>query len=257
MAIKICFFDIDGTLLNFGAPGITPRVKDALRSLQQSGIRIFIATGRAPYVIPSFGDLAFDGVLCFNGSYCYDADGTICSSPIDIDDIRQVIQNAQELGLPVLAATRYRMGSNFYHEFLEAYMQISHRSCNVVEDYEELLQEGVYQLMIGATADQDELLVKNTSHVKSARWWSRATDIIPRDCGKAWGIEQILRHYGYTREEAMAFGDGGNDLDMIRYAGTGVAMGNADPQVQRFADYVTDSCEQDGVYTALKHFALV
>ena len=257
MAIKICFFDIDGTLLNFGASTITQPVRSALRELQKRGIRIFIATGRTPLQLPSFEGLDFDGVLCFNGSYCYDREGTICSAPMDTDDVKQVVKNAGELGLPVLAATRRRMGSNFYNDFLEEYMQISHHSCNVLPDFEELLQEGVYQLMIGALPEQDAYLIRNTFHVKTARWWDRATDIIPRACGKAWGMEQILRHYEFSREESMAFGDGGNDLDMIRYAGTGVAMGNADPALLRCADYITDPCSQDGVYTALKHIGLI
>ena len=82
-------------------------------------------------------------------------------------------------------------------------------------------------------------------------------DVIPSECGKAVGMRAILQHYGFAREESIAFGDGGNDQDMIAYAGIGVAMGNATPDVKAAADYVTDSCADDGVYTALKHFGLL
>ena len=55
----------------------------------------------------------------------------------------------------------------------------------------------------------------------------------------------------------MAFGDGGNDIEMLRYAGTGVAMGNADDAVKAAADYVTTSVDDDGIMNALKHFGLI
>ena len=55
----------------------------------------------------------------------------------------------------------------------------------------------------------------------------------------------------------MAFGDGGNDIEMLRYAGIGVAMGNADDAVKAAADYVTTSVDDDGIMNALKHFGLI
>ena len=70
-------------------------------------------------------------------------------------------------------------------------------------------------------------------------------------------MKAILEHYGYTKEECMAFGDGGNDKTMLEYAGIGVAMGNAVDEVKEIADYITLSANDDGVYAALKHFDLI
>ena len=55
----------------------------------------------------------------------------------------------------------------------------------------------------------------------------------------------------------MAFGDGGNDSGMLRHAGIGVAMGNANEEVKAAADYVTTSVDEDGIYKALKHFGVI
>jgi hydroxymethylpyrimidine pyrophosphatase-like HAD family hydrolase len=55
----------------------------------------------------------------------------------------------------------------------------------------------------------------------------------------------------------MAFGDGGNDIPLIEYAGTGVAMGNATDDVKAAADYVTGTVGEDGVITALRHFSVI
>ena len=68
---------------------------------------------------------------------------------------------------------------------------------------------------------------------------------------------QVLDHYGLKKEEAMAFGDGGNDATMISYVGTGIAMGNSKQEVKEIADYITSTVEEDGVYDALKHFQLI
>ena len=81
--------------------------------------------------------------------------------------------------------------------------------------------------------------------------------LIHIDCGKAFGIQKILEHYGYCRNECIAFGDGGNDIDMLQYAGIGVAMGNSKESVKAAADYITEDCDSDGVVSALLHFRLI
>ena len=63
-----------------------------------------------------------------------------------------------------------------------------------------------------------------------------------------------MRHYGWTREQTIAFGDGGNDADMLAFAGIGVAMGNATEPAKAAADYITDDVDHDGIMNALKHF---
>lgn len=66
-----------------------------------------------------------------------------------------------------------------------------------------------------------------------------------------------MKHYGITREQTMAFGDGGNDTDMLAYAGIGVAMGNATDEPKAAADYVADDVDHDGVLHALLHFGVL
>lgn len=70
-------------------------------------------------------------------------------------------------------------------------------------------------------------------------------------------MEIIAGHTGIELSECMAFGDGGNDISILRRAGTGVAMGNAGVTVKNAADYVTDSIDSDGVSRALRHFGII
>lgn len=257
--IKIAFFDIDGTILDIGAPSVTPRVTWALNELRRRGVRTFVATGRAPFMLPKFDGIQFDGVMSFNGSFCADKNEVIFANTLDPSDVKRFIENASALGVPVLIATDRRKGSNFFSNDLEEYLQLSLNTANIVspEEYHKLEDSDVYQLMVGTKEDLDEALLAGTRNLRFARWWPYAADVIPKLSGKALGMEKILDHYGFSREECIAFGDGGNDLDMIRYAGCGVAMDNAVPEVREAADYVTDCCADDGVYTALKHFGLV
>ena len=88
-------------------------------------------------------------------------------------------------------------------------------------------------------------------------WNPTGIDIVARGSGKAAGIAQFIEEQGLDRSEIMAFGDGENDIEMLKYAGIGVAMGNAGDAVKAAADYVTDSVDENGIENALKHFGLV
>jgi hydroxymethylpyrimidine pyrophosphatase-like HAD family hydrolase len=60
-----------------------------------------------------------------------------------------------------------------------------------------------------------------------------------------------------SKEDVIAFGDGPNDFEMIEFAGTGVAMGNASDDLKELADYITDAVNEDGVYNGMRHFGLI
>ncbi|OUC52375.1 hydrolase [Eggerthia catenaformis] len=257
MIPKIIFFDIDGTLKSFNKKTISPVIISALNKLKEKNIKIFVSTGRPPFMIPHFEGIEFDGYICFNGSYCYDNQQVLFKHPINKSDIKQVIQNGKKMGLPVMLSGVNRFGANFYNEDLSDYIKISKDINIVIDDYDDLLEEDIFQMMVGGREEIDIPLLENTKTLKVARWWDRANDIISKDCGKSQGIKNILNIYHFKREETLAFGDGGNDLDMLEYAGVGIAMGNAMDHVKQAADYVTDDVDHDGIYTALKHFHII
>ena len=89
------------------------------------------------------------------------------------------------------------------------------------------------------------------------RWCDDFLDIIPETGGKDTGMQAVMDHLGITREEVMAFGDGENDLSMLRPAGIGVAMGAGTEFLKAEADYVTGTPDEDGVLSALKQFGIL
>ncbi|MGI6607655.1 MAG: Cof-type HAD-IIB family hydrolase [Erysipelotrichaceae bacterium] len=259
MNIKIIFFDIDGTLKSLNNSDITKVVLKALQKLKEKGIKIFIATGRAPYTVPKFEGISFDGYLCYNGAYCYDKDGVLYSEPLDKKDVRQFLENAEKLNEPVAAAGKDEMRVSGYGEILDQYMKVAsivYQPADL-DSFNRFTEGDIYQLMAAGTADMEKEYLKGCRYTKITRWWDLAFDAISVNCSKSTAIQKVLEAYNIKKEESMAFGDGGNDYDMIEYVGLGVAMANAAEEVKSVADYITDSAEDDGVVTALKHFGIL
>ena len=256
MKPEIAFFDIDGTLVSLTTRKMSGIVAEALVRLRESGCRIFLATGRAPFTLPEFENISFDGRMCFNGSFAADGEGVIYSSPLDKADISRVLKNAEAIGQPVIAATAESRGYTFYSPLLDDYIQFSKAPCGPLET-ENLEEEDIYQITVPTEKDLAAQLLEGTSHFAVTRWWEKAVDIIPVTGGKAAAMEKILEHYGISRENTAAFGDSTNDIDMLQYAGIGIAMGNADGSVKKEADYIADTCENDGVAHALEDFGWI
>ena len=92
------------------------------------------------------------------------------------------------------------------------------------------------------------------SHCVSARWHPLFTDITVKGANKGNALITVATQLGLDIKECIAFGDGGNDLSILKAAGIGVAMGNGNDDVKAVADYVTASVDEDGIWNALKHF---
>lgn len=93
--------------------------------------------------------------------------------------------------------------------------------------------------------------------LKIMRWHKNGIDILDATGSKARGIAQALNKLGLDFEDAMAFGDGVNDIEMLQTVGFGVAMGNAHPDVKAAADYVCPAAWEDGIYQGLQHLGLL
>lgn len=124
-------------------------------------------------------------------------------------------------------------------------------------NYEEPLRHTLFQISPFFTAKQQEEIEPKLPGCELGRWHPKFVDITASGCTKAQGIDIILKHFGMTINDAVAFGDGGNDIPMLRHAGIGVAMGNANPEVKAQADYVTTHVDADGIANAITHLGLL
>ena len=242
--IKIIFFDIDGTLIAMDQDTISEKTLEALKQLQEKGIKLCLATGRGPMLVPHFDGVEFDAFLTYNGSYCYDHEGTLYSNCIPSKDIERIIKNADKMGKPVALATKDRMAANGKDQDLIDYYAFGNAEVDVAEDFEEIKKEKVYQVLMGARVEEYQEILKGVQGAEITAWWDRAVDIIPVNAGKGAGIEKMLKHYGIDRSQAMAFGDGNNDIEMLKVAGTSYAMSTGMPEVRALANHITD-CVDD------------
>ena len=111
--------------------------------------------------------------------------------------------------------------------------------------------------LLGCDLEERKYILEGTKNAKLAAWWGRAIDIIPKEGGKGTAIEQVLAHYKFSKEEAIAFGDGENDIDMLLSVGKGIAMGNAAEKVKEIAADICESVTDDGIYYYLKSQKLI
>ena len=125
------------------------------------------------------------------------------------------------------------------------------------EDFDEKVKDEVYQIMLACCPEEYDAILENVKHAKIATWWDKAVDIIPANGGKGMGIAAMLNYFGFDKSEALAFGDGNNDIEMLQAVGTGVAMGNASQDLKAVADVVCKDVSEDGIYWYCKEFGII
>ena len=241
--IKIIFFDIDGTLIAMDKDTISDKTLEALKRLQANGIKLCLATGRGPMLVPHFDGVEFDAFLTYNGSYCYDHEGTLYRNCIPSKDIETIVNNAVKIGRPVALATKDRKDQD-----LIDYYAFGNAEVEVAKDFEEVKKETVYQVLMGARKEEYQDILKGVQAAEITAWWNRAVDIIPINAGKGIGIEKVLKYYGIEKSQSMAFGDGNNDIEMLKAVGNGIAMGNASDDLKAVADEICGDVSEDGIY---------
>ena len=246
--IKIIFFDIDGTLIDMKRKLISANTLYTLKRLKENKIIICLATGRSPIVLPHFNEIEFDAFLTYNGSYCYNQKDIIFSNPLSNDDVSTIIKNATQINRPLSLATKDRMAANGKDDDLIKYYGFANHNVEVADDFNDVAKEEIFQILIGCHKEDHSLLLKNVRNAKITFWWDNAADIIPATGGKGLGIQKVLEYYNLDRSEAMAFGDGNNDIEMLKAVGTGVAMGNASDDLKKAATDICGNAADDGIY---------
>ena len=257
--IKIIFFDIDGTLIDMNRKQITQKTLLALQQLQEKGIKICLASGRPPIQLPHFDNIDFDAFLTFNGSYCYTKEQKVVhKNALLKSDVKQMVHNARQLNRALSVATKDRTLANSIDEDLVAYYGVGGFKVEVDAHFEQVIdQEEVFQMMISGRKEEYPAMLKDVKAAAITAWWDKAFDVIPKDGGKGVGVEKVLAHYGFDRMQAMAFGDGGNDIEMLQAVGHGIAMGNALDEIKNIADDVCGSVTEDGIYYYCKEKGLI
>ena len=255
--IKAAFFDIDGTLLSYKTKRVCDSAKAAIARLQEKGILCIVATGRHMIQMSKLpvADIPFDAFVMLNGQLVLDKQQNVLFDvPIEGKAKAFLVEKFNDHTYPAIIIEEKDMYLNYVTDHVEKVHEIIAIAKPELSDYK---GGNIYQVCAYLRPEDEHLVDEIREDVVMTGWHYGGKDIIAAGGGKMTGIKRYLEHTGIAREEIIAFGDAENDLEMIRYAGIGVAMGNGSEEVKAAADFVTADIDDDGIEKALKHYNLI
>lgn len=257
--VKSIFFDIDGTLISFKTHKMPESTRKALNELRKKGVKLFIATGRSPFAIPSIRhilDFEFDGYVMLNGQYCLIDNKIIRDEPLPMESFKSILPYMEKNKIACeFLEIDYTYSNLINDRVIELRKFLGNTVSNFpLEDSSRAESKKTYQLCAYVKENEEKEFFENMPGCRGVRWNSLFIDVIPENGGKGEGIKAMLKYLKISEEEVMAFGDGGNDIEMLQAVEYGIAMGNAGENVKEAALYVTKDVDEDGIYSALVHY---
>lgn len=267
--IELVAIDMDGTLLD-PAHKLTPRVKQAIAEARALGVHIVLTSGRpVPGLAPFLQELGIEG----DDDYCIACNGglvqrigpreTVVEYPLSFDDFVYCEQIAREIGVHFQALDAQRMYTP--NQDISIYtvadshlsrMPLSYRRVADMDpgmSFIKLMMIDEPEVLDAAIVRLPTALTERFAVLKSAPFF---LEVFDRRAGKGPSLQKLAEHLGIDRANVMAIGDQENDLTMLQYAGTSVAMGNAIDAVKAVARFETATNSEDGVAQAIERFVL-
>ena len=259
--VKIVFSDIDGTFLN-NDHHVSEKTQQAVKSLIGQSIKFVLVSARMPeaiYPITNKIDVKIP-IISYSGALVLsEAQEILYNKVIDIESTKNVLNeislNYSDITVNYYAG-RHWFVQNINDERVKQEMDITSAIAESA-NFDELISKNIKPNKILVMCEpkicqkmETELgkIFDNLNVVRSA---NTLLEIMDKSVSKATGIKVLLNHYGFTIENAIGFGDNYNDVEMLKFVGCGVAMNNAPEDVKKFADDITDSNENDGIYNYL------
>lgn len=256
--IKIVFLDIDGTVLSHKTGSVPSSAIEAISAVRKKGVLVFGCTGRSISELQKLPlqDLEFDGWITLNGGYNYDSDGVISECPIATEDLAILVEELKKTPFPVQFMEKDSIFMNMHSDYVRECLAAIHTEMDPIQDIERVFTNKIYMIVPWAHDSIRIPIEKKMTHMQFVRWNQYASDGFAKNCGKSFGVHSVLLKYGLHTDEAMAVGDGENDMDMFAAAGTKLAMGNSVQELKAAADDVTDDIDCGGLKKALEKYVL-
>lgn len=255
--------DLDGTLTN-NKKEVTPATREALLNAQENGAHIILASGRPTFGIEPVADcLQLDKrggyILSYNGGKIIDwrTKQELYSQHLSNEVIPTLYDYAKSHGYALLGYAGKDIITEMADDvYVAEESRINKMPIRKVDYLLDALEPNPTKLLMtaepteAAEAEKElqELVGDRMDVYRSAPFF---VELVPKGIDKAQSLRRLLAQLDLTPQDMIAFGDGYNDLSMLRLAGMGVAMSNAAPEVRSEADYVTLSNEEDGVAAAI------
>lgn len=258
--MKALFFDIDGTLIDIKTHKIPASTTRALLEVKERGHKIFIATGRSHTIVelPGLPKEIIDGYVTLNGAVCLAGNTPVSLTKIPVETVKEFSEICIDRKLTNLFVTMEGMKvANSDEHFETGFRKYFNLDPILTTDFASMQKQDVYQMTAFFAEDTELELKTRFPELEFNRWFPTFADVTCKGVDKAMGIEVMADHFNINLTDTIAFGDGGNDIPMLRKAGTGVAMGNASAKVKANADIVTANVDDNGIYKALVHLKII
>jgi Cof subfamily protein (haloacid dehalogenase superfamily) len=258
---KVLFLDIDGTILT-PDDTIEESTKRAVKQVKQKGLEVFLATGRPLHEIREIGqELEIESFIGYNGAYAVHKGKDVFIERMDAEMIQLFLNIAKDKDHEAVMYTNEKnvLTSN-ESQVMNDFIQHFHLKHNVLYQSEYIDQIlGVSLLNLGKNdvALYEEGNNIHLSSINVAGFKEHSYDVIRDEVNKGFAVQKVVDLLGFKPEEAIAFGDGMNDKEMLSLVGAGFAMGNAHPDLFQYAKYKTTDVENSGVFNGLKSLELV
>ena len=203
-------------------------------------------------------EIPFNGYLTLNGNLILDENKkAYAGTPISADEVEVLSGIFRAKKIPFVMISADKRFINYVDDVVVETQASTHGTIPDIGNVSDYDGEKIYQCIAFVQDRERKVLDEILDECSITSWNPTGIDIVARGSGKAAGIAQFIQEHGLDRSEIMAFGDGENDIEMLKFAGVGVAMGNASDEVKAAADYVTESVDDNGIENALKHFGLI
>lgn len=263
---KLVALDLDGTLLKEDKT-ISERTKEAITEAKKRGVKIVLSTGRPVQGVKNYLeylslDSEDDYVVTYNGAVVQNVKGkVIAKTLITHEDVFELDKLSRNLKVNIHAFDFDGVITPKNNKYTQLEVDINHvdlreTSFDTIPDDAEMIKVLFVEepdVLEKAIKKVPDYFKKKYTMVQSAPYF---LEFLNKKVNKGTGVELLAKCLDIDKKEIICIGDAGNDVHMIKYAGLGVAMGNAFPEVKAVADYVTSTNESDGVAKVIEKFIL-
>ncbi|MGF7164199.1 hypothetical protein FHW04_000504 [Pantoea sp. AN62] len=261
--VKMVAVDMDGTFLDDQKQYNRSRFLDCYQQLTAREIKFVVASGNQYYQLKSFfpqiaSDIAF---VAENGAWIIDRDEELFCGAFDRHDVGAVIDTLQNGHYPGLRYLLCGRNSAYYFEGMEETWLVKMRHyCHrlrPIRSLEETQDDRLFKFALNLSDDYIEPLMADIERLHQGKVAATSSghgsvDLIVPGNHKAHGLDLLAQRWGIGHHQVLAFGDGGNDLEMLKQSGFSFAMGNAPERVKQAARYQAPTNNQQGVLQVIE-----
>ncbi|WP_163972133.1 HAD family hydrolase [Oceanobacillus halotolerans] len=260
MTYKAVFLDIDGTILRSDHT-YESSTREAIQQAKKNNIEVFLATGRPLHEITDLAkDLDIHSLIGYNGAYAIYQDKTIVNEPMQKDIVEAFYDKTKNHGHEMIIYTNKK---NYLSSLHTPIMKHFTKTFNLTQN--EIIHTGVFYNILGGSLinlpDEEKDLYQFTQDIYlspvTVSGMQNCYDLIRKNVNKGNAVETVLHTMGIAPEQAIAFGDGMNDKEMLQTVGEGIAMGNAHPDLLQYAKHQTTPVNEDGIFNGLKQLGVI